>query len=99
MKTSTSERKHGIQSAAWMQLDDLDFSDDLELLPHTHRQTQVKSASIVAVSVCSNYGAAYLSIDSVARKHVMNDLEFRLALLRCLAQPVESRTQVTASEI
>ncbi|VDP26765.1 unnamed protein product [Schistosoma margrebowiei] len=29
MKTSTSEGKHGIQWTSRMQLDDLDFSDDL----------------------------------------------------------------------
>ncbi|VDO54344.1 unnamed protein product [Schistosoma margrebowiei] len=32
MKTSTSERKHGIQWTARNQLDDLDFADDLALL-------------------------------------------------------------------
>ncbi|VDP46613.1 unnamed protein product [Schistosoma curassoni] len=31
MKTSTSERKHGIQWTSRMQLDDLDFADDLAL--------------------------------------------------------------------
>ncbi|VDP28514.1 unnamed protein product [Schistosoma margrebowiei] len=33
-----------------MQLDDLDFADDLALPSHTHRQMQMKTASIVAAS-------------------------------------------------
>ncbi|VDP58431.1 unnamed protein product [Schistosoma margrebowiei] len=36
MKTSTSEGKHGIQWTFRMQLDDLDFADDLALLSQTH---------------------------------------------------------------
>ncbi|VDO61991.1 unnamed protein product [Schistosoma margrebowiei] len=35
METSTSEGKHGIQWTSRMQLDDLDFADDLALLSHT----------------------------------------------------------------
>ncbi|VDP59111.1 unnamed protein product [Schistosoma curassoni] len=35
VKTSTSQGKHGIQWTAWMQLDDLDFADDLALLSDT----------------------------------------------------------------
>ncbi|VDP43208.1 unnamed protein product [Schistosoma curassoni] len=50
MKTSTSERKHGIQWTAQNQLDDLDFTDDLALLSHTHEQMQIKTASVAAVS-------------------------------------------------
>ncbi|VDP48151.1 unnamed protein product [Schistosoma curassoni] len=42
MKTSTSEGKHGIQWTARMQLDDLDFADDLALLSHTQQQMQEK---------------------------------------------------------
>ncbi|VDO60107.1 unnamed protein product [Schistosoma margrebowiei] len=44
MKTSTSEGKHGIQ------LDDLDFADDLALLSRTHKHMQMKTASVAAVS-------------------------------------------------
>ncbi|VDO48941.1 unnamed protein product [Schistosoma margrebowiei] len=45
MRTSTSE---GIQ---WtVQLDDLNFADDLALLSHTHEQIQTKTASVAAVS-------------------------------------------------
>ncbi|VDO52612.1 unnamed protein product [Schistosoma margrebowiei] len=50
MKTSTSERKHGIQWTAQNQLDDLDFADDLALLSHTREQMQIKTASVAAVS-------------------------------------------------
>ncbi|VDO26991.1 unnamed protein product [Schistosoma margrebowiei] len=50
MKTSTSERKHGIQWTAQKQIDDLDFADDLALLSHTHEQMQIKTASVAAVS-------------------------------------------------
>ncbi|VDO72529.1 unnamed protein product [Schistosoma curassoni] len=51
MKTSTSERKHGIQWTSQNQLDDLDFADDLALLSHTHEQMHIKTASVAAVSV------------------------------------------------
>ncbi|VDO78084.1 unnamed protein product [Schistosoma margrebowiei] len=50
IKTSTSEGKHGIQWTARNQLDDLDFADDLALLPRTHEQMQMKTASVAAVS-------------------------------------------------
>ncbi|VDP48524.1 unnamed protein product [Schistosoma margrebowiei] len=50
MKSLTSEGKHGIQWTAQNQLDDLDFADDLALLPHTHEQMQTKTASVAAVS-------------------------------------------------
>ncbi|VDP59719.1 unnamed protein product [Schistosoma curassoni] len=49
-KTSTSGAKHGIQWIARMQLDDLDFADDLALLSHTHQQVQVKMISVAASS-------------------------------------------------
>ncbi|VDP03592.1 unnamed protein product [Schistosoma curassoni] len=50
MKTSRSEGQHGIQWTAQDQLDDLDFTDDLALLSHTHEQMQLKTASVAAVS-------------------------------------------------
>ncbi|VDO63974.1 unnamed protein product [Schistosoma margrebowiei] len=50
MKTSTSEEKHGIQRTAQNKLDDSDFEDDLVLLSHTHKQMQIKTASVAAVS-------------------------------------------------
>ncbi|VDP59289.1 unnamed protein product [Schistosoma curassoni] len=50
MKTSTSEGKHGIQSTAQNQVDDLDFADDLALLSHTHKQIQIETASVAAAS-------------------------------------------------
>ncbi|VDP78043.1 unnamed protein product [Schistosoma curassoni] len=50
MKTSTSDGKHGIQWTARMQLDDLDFTDDLALLSQTQQQMQEKTISVAAVS-------------------------------------------------
>ncbi|VDP30435.1 unnamed protein product [Schistosoma margrebowiei] len=51
MKTSTSEGKHGIQRTSRMQLDDLDFADDLALLSQTQQQMQEKTNSVVPASV------------------------------------------------
>ncbi|VDP23562.1 unnamed protein product [Schistosoma margrebowiei] len=50
MKTSTSEGKHGIQWTSMMQLDDLDFADDLALLSQTQQQIQEKTNSVAAAS-------------------------------------------------
>ncbi|VDP44568.1 unnamed protein product [Schistosoma margrebowiei] len=48
IKTLTSQGNHGIQWTGWMQLDDLDFADDLALQSHTHQQKHVEKASVVA---------------------------------------------------
>ncbi|VDO56161.1 unnamed protein product [Schistosoma margrebowiei] len=50
MKTSTSEGKHGIQWTSRMQLDDLNFTDDLALLSQTQQQMQEKTISVAAAS-------------------------------------------------
>ncbi|VDO55498.1 unnamed protein product [Schistosoma margrebowiei] len=50
MKTSKSEGKHGIQWTSRMQLDDLDFADDLALLSQTQQQMQEKTNSVAAAS-------------------------------------------------
>ncbi|VDO68059.1 unnamed protein product [Schistosoma curassoni] len=50
MKTSTSEGKHGIQWTATMQLDGLDFTDDLAFLSHTQQQMQEKTTREAAAS-------------------------------------------------
>ncbi|VDO95802.1 unnamed protein product [Schistosoma margrebowiei] len=50
MRTATSGGKHGIQCTARNQLDDLDFTNDLALLSHSHEQMQMKTASVAAVS-------------------------------------------------
>ncbi|VDP75376.1 unnamed protein product [Schistosoma mattheei] len=50
MKTSTSEGKHGIQWIDRMQLDDLDFADDLVLLSQTQQQLQKKATSLASAS-------------------------------------------------
>ena len=46
MRTPTAQARNGIQWTHWMQLDDLDFADDLTLLSHTHRQMQKKAISV-----------------------------------------------------
>ncbi|VDP26170.1 unnamed protein product [Schistosoma curassoni] len=46
MKTSKSGEKHAIQYN--MQLEDLDFADDLALLSHTQQQMQEKTTSVAA---------------------------------------------------
>ncbi|VDP45125.1 unnamed protein product [Schistosoma mattheei] len=51
MKTSTSGEKHGIQWTSRMQLNDLDFADDLALLSQTQQQMQEKTSSVVAVGL------------------------------------------------
>ena len=43
MKTATKEKRNGIQWTMLTQLDDLDFTDDLVLLSHSHRQMQDKT--------------------------------------------------------
>ncbi|VDP48333.1 unnamed protein product [Schistosoma margrebowiei] len=50
MKTSTSEGKHGIQWTSRMQLDDLDFADNLTLQLYTQQQIQEKTTSVAAAS-------------------------------------------------
>ncbi|VDO58169.1 unnamed protein product [Schistosoma margrebowiei] len=50
MKTSTSVGKHGIQWTTRMQLDDLDFADDLALLSQSQQQMQEKTTSVAAAS-------------------------------------------------
>nr|CAX82477.1 Retrovirus-related Pol polyprotein [Schistosoma japonicum] len=50
MKTFTSEGKRGVQWTSMMQLDDLDFTDDLTLLSHTQQQMQVKTTKVAATS-------------------------------------------------
>ncbi|VDP52803.1 unnamed protein product, partial [Schistosoma curassoni] len=51
MKMSTSEGNHGIQWTSRVQLDDLDFADDLALLSQTQQQMQEKTNSVVAVGL------------------------------------------------
>ncbi|VDP35815.1 unnamed protein product [Schistosoma curassoni] len=50
MKTSTSEGQHGIQWTSKMQLDGLDFADDLALLSQTQQQMKEKTTSVAAAS-------------------------------------------------
>ncbi|VDP44542.1 unnamed protein product [Schistosoma margrebowiei] len=50
IKTFTSEGNHRIKWTALMQLDDLNFADDLTLLSYIHKQIQVKKISEAQVS-------------------------------------------------
>ncbi|VDP54120.1 unnamed protein product [Schistosoma margrebowiei] len=50
MKTSTSEGKHEIQWTSRMQLNNLNFADDLALLFQTQQQMQEKTNSVSAAS-------------------------------------------------
>ncbi|VDO59449.1 unnamed protein product [Schistosoma margrebowiei] len=57
MKTSTPEAKRGTQWILRIQLDDLDFADDLVLLSQTQKQMQEKTTSVAAASAaiaCTN---------------------------------------------
>ncbi|VDP40868.1 unnamed protein product [Schistosoma margrebowiei] len=56
MKTSTSEGKRGKQWTSRMQLNDLDFADDLALLSHMHQQMQKRTTSVAPTlaAVCLN---------------------------------------------
>ena len=46
MKTSTAQKRNGIQWSLWTQLDDLDFADDFALLSHTQHQMQEKTSTV-----------------------------------------------------
>ncbi|VDO67712.1 unnamed protein product [Schistosoma margrebowiei] len=50
MITSAFGAKHQIHWTAGMQLDDLDFEDDLELLSQTQQRMQEKAISVAATS-------------------------------------------------
>ena len=50
MKTATAGRNNGIQWTLWMQLDNLDFADDLALLSHNHSQMQDKTTLLETTS-------------------------------------------------
>ena len=50
MKTTTTGRNKCIQWTLWMQLDDLDFADDLALLSHNHSQMQDKASLLETTS-------------------------------------------------
>jgi hypothetical protein len=50
MKTSTAQRRNGIQWTLWTQLDDLDFADDLALLSHSQQQMQEKTNEVAVTS-------------------------------------------------
>ena len=46
MTTATAQARNEIQWTPWLQLDNLDFADDLALMSHTHWQMQEKTNSV-----------------------------------------------------
>ena len=50
MKTTTAQRRNGIQWTMWKQLDDLDFADDLALLSHKQQHMQEKTSGLETIS-------------------------------------------------
>ncbi|VDP62121.1 unnamed protein product [Schistosoma curassoni] len=61
-----SEGKHRIQWTSRMQLDDLDFADDLALLSQTQQQMQEKTNSVAAASAALS---TQNTSDPLARHH------------------------------
>ncbi|VDP15609.1 unnamed protein product [Schistosoma margrebowiei] len=84
MKTSTSEEKHGIQWTGWMQIVDMNFSDDLALLFYTKQQLYMKTNSVAAASAALGlsihkgkskvlkYNTENATIDAQALEHVQS---------------------------
>ncbi|VDP19344.1 unnamed protein product [Schistosoma margrebowiei] len=66
MKTSTSEGKHGIHWTDRMQLDDLDFADDLALPSHAQKQMQEKTTSVAAVGLNIHKGKSKILLYKTA---------------------------------
>ena len=50
MKTTTTDRNNGIKWTHWLQLDHLDFADDLALLSHNHSLMQDKTTLLETTS-------------------------------------------------
>ena len=50
MKSETKEKRNGIQWKILTQLDDLDFTDDLALMSHSHQQMQDKTTDLARIS-------------------------------------------------
>ena len=50
MKESSKGRQNGIQWTPWLQLDDIDFADDVALLSHSTRQMQDKTDDLNVTS-------------------------------------------------
>ena len=50
IEKTTENRRNGIQWTPWSQLEDLDFSDDLALLSHSHQHMQEKTELLNTMS-------------------------------------------------
>ncbi|KAH9596555.1 hypothetical protein MS3_00000929, partial [Schistosoma haematobium] len=44
--TSTTKGKHGIKWTAYMQFDDIDIADHLDIPSYTHKQIQIRTNSV-----------------------------------------------------
>lgn len=55
MKTSTAQGKSATQWTAWMQLDDMDFTNNPALLSHTQQQIQMKTANVTPASEAAGF--------------------------------------------
>ena len=76
MKETTKGRQNGIQWTPWLQLDDLDFADDLLLLSHATRQMQDKTDDLNRTSKKVTNMHVYQSVYQFFQKH------FQLVLLK-----------------
>lgn len=63
MKTSTSERKHGIRWTVCKKMDDLSCADDQSLPSHTYEQMKVKKTSVAEASA-----SVYINVHKVKTK-------------------------------
>lgn len=50
MRTFTAGKQNGIQWTLWVQIDNLDFADDLALPSHNHNQIQDKTTNLDTTS-------------------------------------------------
>ena len=50
MQETTTNERNGIQWTLCSQLDDLDFADDLALLPHTYKQMLEKTSVTISTT-------------------------------------------------
>ena len=71
MKTTTKNRRNGIQWIVWSQLEDLDFADDLALLSHSHEQMQDKTDLLNLVSAQTNMNKTKIMKANTKSKNVV----------------------------
>ena len=77
MKTTTKGRKHGIQWGPWIQLDDLDFADDLAL-SHNQRQMQDKTTQVATNSAKSGVDWRSRVIQVPGQHHLNREVQTKM---------------------